>query len=49
MIPATIHWYLMRKENKCRDGLNIAEVERTYTAEELGEMGEDSPLFRFVL
>ncbi|KAJ5387966.1 hypothetical protein N7509_010507 [Penicillium cosmopolitanum] len=49
MIPATIHWYLMRKENKRRDGLNIAEVERTYTTEELGEMGEDSPLFRFVL
>lgn len=49
MIPATIHWYLMRRENKRRDGLDTSEIERTYTTEELGEMGENSPLFRFVL
>ncbi|KGO40484.1 Major facilitator superfamily domain, general substrate transporter [Penicillium expansum] len=49
MIPATIHWFLMRKENKRRGGLDVAEIERKYTTEELGEMGEDSPLFRFVL
>lgn len=49
MIPATVHWYLMRKENKRRDGLDVDEIERTYTTEELGEMGENSPLFRFVL
>jgi hypothetical protein len=49
MIPATIHWYLMRKENKRRDSLDVAEIERTYTTEELGDMGENNPLFRFVL
>ena len=49
MIPATVHWYLMRKENKRRDGLDVGEIERTHTTEELGEMGENSPLFRFVL
>lgn len=49
MIPATVHWFLMRKENKRRDGLDVDEIERTYTPEQLGEMGEDSPLFRFVL
>ncbi|KAJ5272917.1 Major facilitator superfamily domain general substrate transporter [Penicillium angulare] len=49
MIPATVHWYLMRKENKRRDALDIVETEGKYTADELAEMGEDSPLFRFTL
>ncbi|KAJ5991221.1 hypothetical protein N7522_011428 [Penicillium canescens] len=49
MIPATVHWYFVRKEKNRRDELNVAEIERTYTTEELGEMGENSPLFRFVL
>ncbi|KAJ5579945.1 Major facilitator superfamily domain general substrate transporter [Penicillium hispanicum] len=49
MIPASIHWYLLKKENKRREGMDVGEIERTYSPEELGEMGEDSPLFRFVL
>ncbi|OKL63408.1 hypothetical protein UA08_01771 [Talaromyces atroroseus] len=49
MIPATIHWYLLRRENKRRDALDTAAVETQYTTDELGEMGEDSPLFRFTL
>jgi hypothetical protein len=49
MIPATIHWYLLRRENKRRDGLDVATIEREYTNEQLGELGEDSPLFRFTL
>ncbi|QKX62977.1 uncharacterized protein TRUGW13939_10145 [Talaromyces rugulosus] len=49
MIPATIHWYLLRRENKRRDGLDVAAIEREYTNEQLGELGEDSPLFRFTL
>lgn len=49
MIPATIHWYLLRKENKRRNSLDIEETEGSYTTDELAEMGEDSPLFRYVL
>jgi hypothetical protein len=49
MIPASIHWFLLRRENKRRDGLDLATIETQYTNEQLGEMGEDSPLFRFTL
>lgn len=49
MIPASVHWYLMRKENRRRDTVDIVETEGKYTADELAEMGEDSPLFRFNL
>ncbi|KAJ5724995.1 uncharacterized protein N7483_006352 [Penicillium malachiteum] len=51
MIPATIHWYLMHKENSRRDDMQIdsTNVEALYSADELSEMGEESPLFRFIL
>lgn len=49
MIPGSIHWFLMRRENSRRDKLDIAEVQAQYTPAELGEMGEDSPLFRYML
>lgn len=49
MIPATIHWFLLRKENKRRDALSNNEILAKYTPEQLGEMGESSPLFRFTL
>lgn len=48
-VPATAHWWLMRRENARRDRLDPAEVRGRYTGAELGEMGEDSPLFRFTL
>ncbi|KAK5653052.1 hypothetical protein OQA88_9338 [Cercophora sp. LCS_1] len=49
MIPATIHFLLMRRENKRRDAMDQEEVMGKYTASELGEMGENSPLFRYQL
>ncbi|KAI0378181.1 major facilitator superfamily domain-containing protein [Hypomontagnella monticulosa] len=49
MIPATIHWWLMRRDNAKRDQMAIAEVHEQYTQEELSEMGENSPLFRYTL
>ncbi|KAK3044282.1 hypothetical protein LTS18_001708, partial [Coniosporium uncinatum] len=49
MIPATIHWWLMKRENKKRDALDVTEVQDTYTPTELSEMGEDSPLFKYRL
>ncbi|KAL3460935.1 major facilitator superfamily domain-containing protein [Aspergillus heterothallicus] len=49
MVPATVHWWLMRRENKRREGVDVAGVQARYTTEELGEMGERSPLFRFTL
>jgi MFS family permease len=49
MIPATIHWWLMRRENKRRDTISLAQVQAEYTPAQLGEMGENSPLFRFSL
>ena len=49
MVPATVHWWLMRRENRRREGADLQEVKGKYTPEELGEMGEGSPLFRFTL
>lgn len=49
MIPATIHWWLMRRENRKRDAMDQIQVAASYTPEKLGEMGEQSPLFRFTL
>ncbi|KAI0174758.1 major facilitator superfamily domain-containing protein [Pestalotiopsis sp. NC0098] len=49
MIPATIHWFLLRKENRRRDALNQDEILASHTPEQLSEMGEDSPLFRYTL
>jgi hypothetical protein len=49
MIPATVHWYLLRRENNHRDGIDVIQVHEKYTSAELGEMGEDSPLFRYAL
>jgi hypothetical protein len=47
MIPATTHWILLRRENRRRDAMNRDEIKSTHTSRELGEMGENSPLFRF--
>lgn len=49
MIPATIHWWLMGRENKKRDAMDVDGVYATYTPAQLSEMGENSPLFRFTL
>lgn len=49
MIPATVHWFLLRKENRRRDALNQDEILASHTPEQLSEMGEDSPLFRYTL
>lgn len=47
MVPATVHWWLLRRENRRRAGLAGEEVEGRYTSAQLAEMGEDSPFFRF--
>lgn len=47
MVPATIHWWLLRRENARRARLCVDEVESMYTRAQLADMGEDSPLFRF--
>lgn len=49
MIPATIHWGLMRRENRRREAVVVEDVQARYTPQELGEMGENSPLFRYTL
>jgi MFS family permease len=49
MIPATIHWWLLKRENARRDAMDPGHIQSTYSPAQLGEMGEDSPLFRFTL
>lgn len=49
MIPATVHWWLLRRENAKREKLDVTALQLEYTPAELGEMGEDSPLFRYTL
>ena len=47
MIPATIHWVLLKRDNARRDLISKDEVLATYSPEELGKMEEYSPLFRY--
>lgn len=49
MLPATVHWWLLRRENRRRDLLDEQAIETMYTTVELADMGEDSPFFRFTL
>ena len=48
MIPCMINWYPLRRENRRRDAMDPAVIKETYTEQQLSEMGEDSPLFRYV-
>ena len=49
MIPATLHWWLLKRENRRRDGMDRDQVLAKYTTEQLSKMEEYSPLFRYVL
>ncbi|KAK3621894.1 hypothetical protein LTR56_013412 [Elasticomyces elasticus] len=49
MIPATIHWFLLRRDNAKKAAVDVANFKATHTSEELSEMGELSPLFRYTL
>jgi MFS family permease len=49
MIPATVHWWLLKRENKRRERLDMEEAKTRFSAQELSDMGENSPLFRFTL
>ncbi|KAH7308437.1 major facilitator superfamily domain-containing protein [Stachybotrys elegans] len=49
MIPATIHWWLMRRENKKREVLDADRMLAEHTADELSSMEEYSPLYRYTL
>lgn len=48
MVPATLHWWLLRRENGRRQALQEADVQK-YSPANLAETGEDSPVFRFAL
>ncbi|WRT67578.1 uncharacterized protein IL334_004550 [Kwoniella shivajii] len=47
MIPATIHYVLLRRDNARRDRISKDEVLATHTPEELSALEEYSPLFRY--
>lgn len=49
MVPASIHWWLMKRENVKRGKIGEMQVRNQYSQKELSEMGEDSPLFRYTL
>ncbi|KAL1893745.1 hypothetical protein Sste5346_006248 [Sporothrix stenoceras] len=49
MIPATWHWWRMRRANAKRAALDVDAVQAEYTPAQLSEMGENSPLFRYTL
>ncbi|EQB57364.1 major facilitator superfamily transporter [Colletotrichum gloeosporioides Cg-14] len=49
MIPATIHWCLMRRENERRDTLDYDRILSEHSQEELSSMEENSPLYRYTL
>ncbi|KAI8272439.1 MFS transporter prlL [Colletotrichum sp. SAR 10_98] len=49
MIPATIHWWLMRRENERRATLDHDRILTEHSQEELSSMEENSPLYRYTL
>ena len=51
MGPATLHWWLMRRDNERREEewRRNDEVRAEYSAEELSDLGEHSPSFRYSL
>lgn len=48
MVPLG-YWFILRSINRKRDLLSIEEVRAKYTDDELSEMGDLSPLFRYSL
>lgn len=49
MIPATIHWWLMKRENARRRKVGELQVRQQYSDGELSDMEEHSPLFKYTL
>ncbi|KAJ0381255.1 hypothetical protein COL26b_000599 [Colletotrichum chrysophilum] len=49
MIPATIHWWLMRRENERRAILDHDRILTEHSQKELSSMEENSPLYRYTL
>lgn len=49
MIPATTHWWLMKRENKKRDAMDMDRVLSEQSSEELSNLEEYSPLYRYTL
>jgi hypothetical protein len=47
MIPATLHYVLLLRDNRQRDQVTEEEVLNKYSSEELSRMEEHSPLFRY--
>ncbi|KAM0750752.1 MFS general substrate transporter [Meredithblackwellia eburnea MCA 4105] len=48
-IDITILYFILRRENARRDAMDEGEIRQKYTQEELDEMGDESPLFRYEL
>lgn len=42
-----IYWLILKRINAKRDTMDENEIRAKYTEEELAEMGDDSPLFRY--
>jgi MFS family permease len=49
MIPATVHWWLMRRDNRRKDAVGVEEATMAYTPQQLSAMEEYSPLYRYTL
>lgn len=49
MLPATVHWWLLRRDNKRREAMDRDRVLAEHTPEQLSKMEEYSPLFRYIL
>ncbi|KAK5126480.1 hypothetical protein LTR85_010716 [Meristemomyces frigidus] len=49
VIWPTIYYFILRRINQKRDGISEEEVMAKYSEEELAEMGDESPLFRYAL
>lgn len=47
IIWPVIYYFILRRINKKRDAISPDEIYAKYTPEELSEMGDRSPLFRY--
>lgn len=49
MISATIHWWLMKRDNQKKDDMNINQILAEKSPKELNSIEEYSPLYRYTL
>jgi hypothetical protein len=47
VVVPIVYWWMIKRENKKREAIPVQDIRRDYTDEELHELGDLSPLYRY--